>query len=165
VSSGLRRPIPLWIAVLVIAVSAPFALAFETLFRTEVLGRVLGPDLGVVRDFFSPTLTEVAWWLAGLTLAAGLVGVAILPWSLRRAEIAARASGRDMGDAARRSRAIERLFLLTSIPQVPAILATFSFTFGSRLAPVIVAMAISTIFVVAQGLVAARLLRRIPAAS
>lgn len=154
--------ISLPLAVFIIAISAPLALAFETLFRVHVLRRVLGPDLDLMRELFSPTLTDVAWGLAALTVVAGAFGTAIIPRSLRLAETRARAQskGQPLDDGARRQRAMERLFLLTSIPQVPAIFATFCFTFGSRIAPVIAAMIVSTIFVAAQGLVVSRLLRR-----
>lgn len=155
-----RRPISLSLAVFIIAISAPVALAFETLFRVHVLRRVLGPDLDAMRELFSPTLTDVAWGFAALTVAAGALGIAILPWAFRRAEERARAKGSPLDEAARRGRALERLFLLTSVPQVPAIFATFCFTFGSRIPPVIAAMALSTLFVAAQGFVAARALRR-----
>lgn len=163
-----RPPVSLRVAVLVIAISAPFALAFETLFRTEILAPILGPDFNMVRGIFSPTLTSVAWALVGCTALGGAVGVGVLPASLRRAGVVAPpeargvdAPARDAREAreAREKRAIERLFLLTSIPQAPAILATFCFTFGALLLPVVIAMALSTLFVLLQGIVAARLLR------
>lgn len=151
------------VAVIVIATSAPLALAFETLFRVHVLGRVFGSDLAMVREFLSPPLTHAAWVLVFVTVAAGILGVAIMPAALKKADAAAHKAG-ETGDNARRKRALERLYLLTSIPQVPAILATFCFTFGSHLLPVIVAMALSTIFVLVQGLVTSRLLHRVGSA-
>jgi FtsH-binding integral membrane protein len=152
--------ISLPVAVLVLAVSAPIALAFETLFRTQVLAPILGPSWGQAREIFSPTLTRVSWALAYVTVFAGLLGVALIPVSARRIDRAAREAGREIDHEARTKRVLEHLYLLTSVPQVPAILATFCFTFGARLLPVVIAMAISTVAVVAQGVLAARLLRR-----
>lgn len=152
--------ISLPVAVLVLAVSAPVALAFETLARTQVLARVIGPDLDHVRELLSPPLTRASWALAVATIAAGIAGVALVPMAARRVEAAAKRAGRELDHAARSKEVLARLYLLTTIPQAPAILATFCFTFGSRLTPVLVAMALSTAAVLAQGVVAGRLLQR-----
>jgi hypothetical protein len=152
-------PISLQNATLLLAVSAPIALAFETLLRTQVVARVIGPDFNLAREFFSPTLTRCSWALAFITVVAGILGVALVPMDARRVEEAARRTGRELDHPARVRQVVGRLFLLSSIPQAPAILATFCFTFGSRLPPVLLAMAVSTAAVVAQGVVAGRLLR------
>jgi hypothetical protein len=154
------RPPSLRTAILLIAFSAPVALAFETLFRTQILARIVGPDLNQVRDFFSPPLTSLAWALAGVTVIAGIAGVALVPIAIRRIEAAAAKAGLEQDREALERRALGPLYLLTSIPQVPAILATFCFTAGSLLTPVVVAMAVSTVAVLAQGHVAARALKR-----
>jgi hypothetical protein len=150
------------VTILLIAISAPVALVFETLLRKQVLRRILGSDLDHIRAFFSPPLTSIAWALAWVTVLAGVIGVALVPFAVRRTEAAAQKSGLDLNREAREKRALGPLFLLTSIPQVPAIFATVCFTCGALLTPVIVAMAVSTVAVLAQGYVAARLLRRLP---
>jgi predicted lysophospholipase L1 biosynthesis ABC-type transport system permease subunit len=144
----------------VLAISAPVALAFETLVRTQILARAIGPDLEDVRRFLSPSLTRFSWALTFVTLFAGIVGVAAVPVAARRIEAAAKSAGRELDRATREKQIVGRLYLLTSIPQAPAILATFCFTFGSRLLPVLIAMALSTAAVVAQGVVAARMLQK-----
>jgi hypothetical protein len=151
--------ISLPVAVLVLAVSAPIALAFETLIRTQVLAPLIGPQLDQVRELLSPTLTRTSWVLAFITIFAGVLGVALVPVAARRFDAAAANDEPEPIHEAREKHILGRLYLLTSIPQAPAILATFCFTFGSRLVPVLVAMAISTAAVVAQGVLAGRLLR------
>ena len=146
------------IVVVLIAVSAPLALGLETLLRKLVLVPLMGAELRELREFYWPALTdelrqavltEVAWVLVGVTVFAGVLGVMLL----RR--------------AGRRKRTFsgirDQVFLLTSIPQVPAILATLCFAFGAELLPVLVSMGISTAFVLAQGIVGERLLQGIDA--
>jgi ABC-type sugar transport system permease subunit len=143
------------VVVLLIAVSVPIALAIETGFRQLVLLPMIGPELHELREFYWPALTDelrraaltrTAWVLVGVTVLAGALGVALLRRAARRE--------RDLAELR------DRLLLLTSIPQVPAILATLCFAFGSSLLPVLISMAISTAFVLAQGLVGERLLGR-----
>ena len=125
--------------VVLIAVSAPLALGLETLLRKLVFLPLVGAELREIREFYWPELTDelreamltrAAWVLVGVTVLAGIVGVV----ALRRA-----------GRRQRTASAIrDRVFLLSSIPQVPAVLATLCFAFGSQLLPVLVSMAIST---------------------
>lgn len=147
-------PLPsLRVVVLLIAASAPLALGIETLFRVQVLARILGPSLDEVRTFFSPHTTRAAWLMVGATVLAGFVGMAVTRAALRKV-------AREP-DAARREGLLrDRTLLLTSIPQVPAILATLCFTAGASLVPVVVAMLISTAFVLVQGFAGERMLAR-----
>lgn len=140
------RPLDLRWVVLFIAISAPIALGIETLVRTQVIARILGPSLNEVRGFFSPELTRLAWAMVVATVAAGIFGILVTLMAGRRI-----ASEPDPAIRARKLR--DRLLLLTSIPQIPAIAATFCFTAGARLFPVMVAMAVSTVFVLIQGFV------------
>ena len=145
---------PLRLVVLLIAASAPLALGLETLLRRHLLAPIVGPaELAMVRTFLSPTLTAAAWALAPVTVAAGAVGL----FALRRTVV--------RGGSERVLR--DRLLLLTSIPQVPAILATLTFMLGARLAPVLVVMALSTVCVLTMGFVGEAQVRRssIPAPS
>jgi hypothetical protein len=141
------------VIVLLIAVSAPLALGFETALRKLVFVPLMGAELAEIREFYWPELTDQvreamvtqwAWRLVGVTVLAGVLGVLLLR----------RATRRPLDAGAIR----DRMLLLTSIPQVPAILATLCFTFGSQLLPVLVSMGISTAFVLAQGILGDRAL-------
>jgi hypothetical protein len=145
--------VPLRAVVLLIAVSAPLALGLETLLRKFVFVPLVGAELREVVAFYWPwltdelrraVLTQASWVLVGVTVLAGLLGVVLLSRAARRL--------RDAEDLR------DQMLLLTSIPQVPAILATLCFAFGSRLLPVLVSMAISTTFVFVQGYVGERML-------
>ena len=68
---GHRRPSTglLWATI----VAAPLALGFETLLRA-----LLFPDdFELIRDFLGPTLTWVAWGLAGLAVVGSLLGTSL----------------------------------------------------------------------------------------
>ncbi len=148
------------VVVLVIAVSAPLALGVETLLRTFVISPMAGPVFNEARVFFSPQTTAFAWGLTGVCVLAGIVGLAVL----RRTSRGLLGAGNKKGNAggktgeAHVAELRDKLFLLTSIPQAPAVLATLCFTLGARLAPVLVCMGISTAFVLAMGYAAARAL-------
>ena len=119
------------------------ALGFESLVRHFVMPA----ELAEIRGFFAPMATTAAWvFAAACILADGLGMVLQRRWCLARMELA-RADGSDLARAA-----MDRTFLAMSVPQVPAILATAAFMSGSELVPVLVAMAISSVGVVAQGL-------------
>lgn len=125
------------------AVAAPAALGFETLLRW-----LLFPDdFELVRELLRPTLTVVAWALCGVTVLSAFAGI------VAQKRLAARAVAK-LGPAAppdRVARARLGGFLLAaSIPQVPAVLATFAFMFGASLGPVLVAIAIVTAAVLLQ---------------
>ncbi|MFO7564137.1 MAG: hypothetical protein R6X02_15940 [Enhygromyxa sp.] len=142
------------VVVLLIAASAPLALGIEVALRELVLVPMIGAELRELREFFWPaltdelrraTLTQTAWALVGATMLAGGLGVALLRRAARRER--------------ERDELRDQLLLLTSIPQVPAVLAILCFAFGSSLPPVLLSMSISTGFVLAQGWVGERLLQ------
>ena len=145
---GHRRPSTglLWATI----VAAPLALGFETLLRA-----LLFPDdFELIRDFLGPTLTWVAWGLAGLAVVGSLLGT-----SLQRRMAKQRLSALD-GEAtlAQRFAALSGIFLLTTaLPQIPSLLATLCFMFGSELMPVLAALTITTAGVVAQAVAVPRL--------
>src|SRR5690606_33661058 len=79
--------LPLQRVVVLIAISAPLALGFETLLRTLVFLPMLGADLEELREFYWPALTDdvreaamtkLAWALVGASVLAGLLGVALM---------------------------------------------------------------------------------------
>ncbi len=162
--------LPLRAVVLLVAVSAPLALALETVLRNFVIVPMIGPELEEIREFYWPALTDelreaalthAAWILVGVCALAGVLGVVLLRGAARRGIERARAEPNADPAELARIEVRDRILLLTSIPQVPAILATLCFAFGSRLLPVLVCMVVSTGFVVAQGLVGERLLATI----
>lgn len=142
--SSAARPLDLRLVVVFIAISAPIALGIETLMRTQVVARILGPSLDEVRGFFSPELTRLAWAMVAATVGAGVLGVLLM-------QLVARRIATEPDPAIRASKLRDRLLLLTSIPQIPAIFATLCFTAGAGILPVLVAMGVSTAFVLIQG--------------
>ncbi len=143
--------------VLLIAISVPIWLGLETLLRTYVLGPLYGPLIAEVRAVYFPELTpeimaerstRIAWVLLGVTVLAGIVGVALL-----RPVVA-----RGGQSASPESKVRDTLLLMTSIPQVPGLLSTLCLLGGAAWTPVLVCVGVSTAFVVVQGFVGERLL-------
>ena len=126
------------------AIAAPVALAFETLLRYLLFPA----ELEILRNELRPVLTVVAWILCVVCAIAGTLGI------LLQDRLAARAVERLPGRAkmpAEVERARVGAFLLAaSVPQVPAILATFSFMFGASFLPVAVAIVVVTSAVLVQ---------------
>jgi hypothetical protein len=126
-------------------IAAPIALVFESLLRF-----LLFPDdFERVRTFLEPYLTPVAWGLAIVTLALSFVGYAL------QKRISTKRVAR-IPEPKRTPERIERAkvgaFMLTaSIPQIPAIVATFTVMFGASIVPAIVAIVIVTAAVLAIG--------------
>jgi hypothetical protein len=143
--------------VLLIAVSVPIWLGLETLIRNYVLRPLYGPLLAELRGHYWPELTpelmadrstRFAWLLLGVTMLAGIVGVAVLRHVVARG-----------GESATPERKLrDSLLLLTSIPQVPGLLASLCPLAGAAWTPVLICVAVSTAFVVVQGFVGERLL-------
>jgi hypothetical protein len=129
--------------VLLTVVAAPFALALETLLRTLLFPS----DFELVRELLSPAMTVAAWALVGVTALASVAGVALQERLADRA-VARIPEAARTAELARRAR-LGAFMLAASVPQVPAILATFAFTFGASLVPVAVTIAVVTAGVVA----------------
>ena len=151
-------PMSLRTIVLLVAVSAPLALGFETAIRLGVIMPMMGAEFAEVRAYFWPEFTpavrialttRIAWILAGVSVVAGLLGVALL----RRPSWRSLAWAREQPDpaAAARAKVRDQMLLLTSIPQIPAILATLCFSFGAAWVPVVTCMVVSTAFVLGMG--------------
>lgn len=69
--------------------------------------------------------------------------------------LAALPAGADVND---RYQAVFAVFLLTtSVPQIPALLATFTYMFGASLVPVVVGVGVCSVGVVSQALRVPRL--------
>lgn len=143
--------------VLLIALSVPIWLGLETLLRIYVLRPLYGPLLTELRVHYWPELTpeimadrstRLAYLLLGVTVLAGIVGVALLR------HVVARGGQQAMSESKLR----DTLLLLTSIPQVPGLLSTLCLPAGAAWTPVLICVAVSTAFVVVQGFVGERLL-------
>lgn len=152
--------------VVLVAVSAPLALGFETLIRLYLFMPMLGAELAEVRAFFLPEFTpevriglatRIAWGLVGASLGFGVLGLALL----RRA--ARRATHSQSPTHTVRAEVRDRMLMFSSVPQIPAILATLCFTFGAELTPVLGSMIVSSAFVLAMGQVGESLLARLEA--
>lgn len=129
-----------------IAIAAPAALGLETIARTLLLPA----ELAQVRQELRPTLTPIAWGLLIVTLASAPLGLLTLRALTRR--FLAKVTATNGDERRRREARFEAMFVATSVPQLPAILATFALTAGSDAWPVIATMVTSTIGVVAIGL-------------
>jgi hypothetical protein len=130
----------------VIALATPAALGIETLVRALLLP----PDLARLRQEMEPWLTPFGWGTLALTLLATPLGFATRRAMERRLLAKAEALG---GSEKRRGEArFEALFIGTSVPQIPAIFATFALTAGSRALPVLLAVFTSSAAVLAIAL-------------
>jgi hypothetical protein len=130
--------------ILMTVVAAPIALVLETILRKLLFP----PEFDELRLLFEPTLTPVVWGLVVLTALFGAAGIAL------QARLAARAV-RKVPEHARTPARIRKaelgaFMLAASIPQIPAILATLGFMWGSSLTPVIVAIGVATVAIVVQ---------------
>lgn len=125
------------------ALAVPLALALETALRSALAP----PEFVELRLVLHDLLTPVAWGIVGLALAASTGGLLLARRLYRRAE----ARLRPDADATERRRADVGVFLLVaSVPQIPAIFATFVFSFGADLAPTLVSTCVSCAGVLAQ---------------
>jgi hypothetical protein len=130
--------------ILMTVVAAPIALVLETILRKLLFP----PEFDELRLLFEPTLTPVVWGLVVLTALFGVLGVAL------QARLAARAV-RKVPEHTRTPARIHKaelgaFMLAASIPQIPAIVATLGFMWGSSLTPVIAAIGVATVAIVIQ---------------
>lgn len=136
--------------VIATAVAAPAALAVETTARLLLLP----PEFSELRLMLRPKLTVMAWALVGvsaLSIAAGLlVHQRLFNRMLARTPEAER-NTRHIAEAHGAA------FLLSaSVPQLPTLLSTLTFTFGASLLPVSLSLAVSSIGVGVLGIKAWR---------
>ena len=133
-----------------IALSSPLSLGVETAIRTALFT----DDMKDLRLLARDTLTPVAWGFVPLTVAASALGVWVHRVALRRALAAAKLKvGKP--DAQENAR-MTALYVATSVPQLPALVATFLFTAGSRVEPVMLTLLVAAAGVMLQGWTAPR---------
>jgi hypothetical protein len=133
-----------------IALSSPLSLAIETGVRTLLFT----DDMRALRLMARDALTPVAWAFVPVTALASLVGVFAHRAALRRA-LAHAATRPDRPDAVENAR-LTALYVATSVPQVPALLATFLFTAGATVWPVMITLLVAAGGVMLQGCTAPR---------
>lgn len=133
-----------------IALSSPLSLAVETAIRTALFTGEMRELRLMARD----ALTPVAWGFVPLTLAASALGVLAHRAALRRAMASAAKRPGDP-DAVENAR-ITALYVASSVPQLPALVATFLFTAGARVEPVMVTLLVAAAGVMLQGWTAPR---------
>jgi hypothetical protein len=129
-----------------IAASTPAMLGIESLLRWLLLP----PEFEEVRIWLGPSITPYVWALAAAAAVAGPVG-----FRLQRALVNRTLSRLDpahVDDMSEPRARFDALILSTSVVQVPALLATLGYLLGADLLAVVVAIAVATIGVIAQGI-------------
>lgn len=133
-----------------VAVSTPLALAFETLLRRLMFP----PEIDEVRMWLRPMITPWVWSAPVLCAVAVPLGSWLQRWLVAR-DLAARPP--EQRTPERRAAAeLDAMLLSTSAPQLPAVLSTFAFMFGSHLLPVVVAMVVATAGILVLGIATLR---------
>lgn len=136
-----------------IALATPAALGLETVARWLLLPA----ELAQLRQEMRPVLTPIAWGLFVMTAVAGPVGILVKRALTERFLARVRAAGG--GEKKETEARFEALFVATSIPQVPAVLATFTLTCGAGALPALLAVGASVagvVIIAALGGVASR---------
>lgn len=139
------------VLVVMVALAAPLALAFETALRS-LLFPIVAPDFEMARTFLEPVMTPIAWLLVGVSAVAGTLGALLHRPMVRRrvAKLGAHAT-QERVEGVRG----QVFFVTTTIPQLPTIASTFAFMFGASLVPTLVGVAICTTSVLVQGVMLA----------
>jgi hypothetical protein len=135
-----RRESPGLVVTLVIALATPAALGVETLLRVLLLPA----EIAGLREDLRPALTPLAWGLVALTCLAVPLGFATRSAMERRLLAKAEPTPKKRAEAA-----FEAVFVGTSVPQIPALLATIALTAGAEALPVLLAVGVSAAAVVA----------------
>lgn len=135
-----------WVLLVFITISTPLALVLETYLR----GIMFPPEFEEVRMYLRPSLESPVWSLLSLVALTTYIGIRCMKSRIER-----RMAKRPESEQTQRYRdkeTLDSIVIFTSLPQVPAIIATFCFMFGARLTPVLVNMAVATLGVIAVGL-------------
>lgn len=131
----------LWLTLL----AAPVALVVETGLRKLIFPA----EFEMVRELLNPILTPVAWALGAIAAAAAFGGLLLQRrmTDRRLVKLPATAGSNE------RYQVVFAVFLLTaSVPQVPALIATFTYMFGASIVPVLVGVGVCSVGVVSQAL-------------
>lgn len=139
-----------WLILALVALSTPLALVAETYLRRLMFP----PEFEEVRAFLEPSLELPVWSLLSLVVLTTWFGIRGQHRRVKR-RMAARPP-EEQTQYFRDKDTFDSLVLFTSLPQVPAILATFCYMVGASLVPVLANMLASTIGVLAVGLLSLR---------
>ncbi len=143
-----------WLVLALVALSTPMALVAETYLRRLMFP----PEFEEVRMYLRPSLELPVWSLLSLVVLTTWFGIRAQERRVER-KMAARPPEQQTQHY-RDKDTFDSLVLFTSLPQVPAILATFCFMCGAPLVPVLVNMAAATVGVLAVGMASLRRARR-----
>jgi hypothetical protein len=127
------------------ATAAPVALGFETMLRQLIVP----PALEAMRRRFEPELTTVAWVDTVLAVVVTLAGFKLATFITAHQRRRIPPGAPPEAD----ERAVVGAFFLTSsVVQIPALFATILHLLGASLAPVLAAIAVSTVGILIQAL-------------
>lgn len=128
-----------------VALSTPAALGLESLMRAFLLP----PAMEELRAWLRPQLAPVAWAL--VALAAGSIALAVfLQPRAYRGALRRQPAGLDPRSREAKAR-FDALLIVTSLPQIPALLATIAFTFGAEPLPTLLTIGLGTAGVLVVG--------------
>lgn len=139
-----------WLMLALVALSTPMALVVETYLRRLMFP----PDFEEVRMFLRPSLELPVWSLLSLVALTTWLGIRGQHRRVER-QMAARPP-EEQTQYFRDKDTFDSLVLFTSLPQIPAILATLCFMVGASLVPVLVNMLAATVGVLAVGILSLR---------
>ncbi len=139
------KPVSTRVLLPLIALSSPLSLAVETAIRTLLFT----DDMKSLRVLLREPLAPVAWAFVPVTVVASLAGVAVHRVALRRTLAAA--ALRPPKPYAEEHARLTALYIATSVPQLPALLATFLFTAGAPFVPVMTTLLVAAAGVMFQG--------------
>lgn len=130
--------------------STPLAVAIESVVRRSMMP----PEFEEVRAWLEPSVTP--WmWITPFVAALGIpVGLRLQRWFVRRN--LARLPDHRRTPSTEATAVIDAMLLSTSVPQVPAVVATLGLLMGSALLPVLVATGVATVGVVVIGVISSR---------
>ena len=147
-----------WLMIGIITVSTPLALAAETFLRKLMFP----PDFEQVRMYFRPALEWPTWSMLSLVLLTTVAGVRGMERRIERRM--AKRPPKEQTQRYRDKETLDAIVMFSSLPQIPAVLATFCFMVGAPLLPVVVNLVVATAAVLFLGLRGMRLGRQSRAA-
>jgi hypothetical protein len=139
------------LVVAAVACAAPVALVLDLVARHFVVGGQ-PPD---VQQFLAVEVTRFAWFAIPGPVLGGLLGFQLYPRLHRRALARARGPAVTGPDPAAEQRAdLEALLFATTLAQLPALFGDLAVMLGARLLPALCTTSLSTLAVVAIGVLA-----------
>jgi hypothetical protein len=134
----------------IVAASTPLAVVFETVLRRWLMP----PEFEEVRAWWQPSVTPWMWLMPPLALLGIPLGLALQRWLVRRN--LARLPQHRRTPAVESTAVLDAMLLSTSVPQVPAVVATMGLLVGSKPAPVLLATAVATAGVLVIGVLSSQ---------